>query len=151
VRWATESGLLLGQRKVKDQRHEITIVPALLRALELAGSIVTADALHCQKNIAKAIREADADYVLARKGNPGTAFTGIKTFLDEAIQRQEPHLVSHQRTDKGHGRVEVRRYWQTEKIAWFADRTEWAGLRSVGGWKRAGRSRARRVWNGVTI
>jgi predicted transposase YbfD/YdcC len=130
--WATESGLLLGQRKIKDKSNEITIVPELLRALELAGCIVTADALHCQKNIAQEIREADADYLLALKGNQGTAFTEIKAFLDEAIQRQESHLVSYQTTDKGHGRVEVRRYWQTEKIAWFADRKAWEGLRSVG-------------------
>ena len=130
--WATESGLLLGQRKVKDKSNEITAVPELLRALELAGCIVTADALHCQKNIAKEIKEADADYVLALKGNQATAFAEVKTFLDEAIQRQEPHLVSHQTTDKGHGRLEVRRYWQSEKIQWFADRGQWEGLRSVG-------------------
>lgn len=130
--WATESGLLLGQRKVKNKSNEITAVPELLRALELAGCIVTADALHCQKDIAKEIIEADADYVLALKGNQGTAFTEIKAFLDEAIQRRESHLVFTQTTDKGHGRVEVRRYWQTEKIGWFADREAWVGLRSVG-------------------
>jgi predicted transposase YbfD/YdcC len=130
--WATESGLLLGQRKVKNKSNEITAVPELLRALELAGCIVTADALHCQKDIAKAIIEADADYVLALKGNQGTAFTEVKAFLDEAIQRRESHLVFTQTTDKGHGRVEVRRYWQTEKIGWFADREAWVGLRSVG-------------------
>ena len=130
--WATESGLLLGQRKVRDKSNEITLVPELLRALELAGCIITADALHCQKNIAKEIVEADADYVLALKGNQGTAFTEIKSFLDEAIQRQERHLVSLQTTDKGHGRLEVRRYWQTEKVEWFADHKDWEGLRSVG-------------------
>jgi predicted transposase YbfD/YdcC len=130
--WATESGLLLGQRKVKNKSNEITAVPELLRALELAGCIVTADALHCQKNIAKEIVEADADYVLALKGNQGTVFAEVKAFLDEAIQRRESHLEFTQTTDKGHGRVEVRRYWQTEKIGWFVDREAWVGLRSVG-------------------
>ena len=130
--WATESGLLLGQRKVRDKSNEITAVPELLRALELAGCIVTADALHCQKHIAKEIKEADADYVLALKGNQGTAFTEVKTFLDDAIQRKEAHLVFAETTDKGHGRVEVRRYWQTEKIEWFADQRAWEGLQSVG-------------------
>ena len=129
--WATESGLLLGQRKVRDKSNEITAVPELLRALELAGCIVTADALHCQKNIAKEIQEADDD-VLALKGNQGTAFTEVKAFLDEAIQRNESHLVLTETTDKGHGRVEVRRYWQSEKLAWFADKNEWEGLQSVG-------------------
>ena len=130
--WATESGLLLGQRKVKDKSNEITAVPELLRALELAGCIVTADALHCQKNTAKEIKEADAEYVLALKGNQGTAFTEVKTFLDEAIARKETHRVTLKTTDKEHGRLEVRRYWQTEKLEWFADRKEWEGLKSVG-------------------
>lgn len=130
--WATESGLLLGQRKVKDKSNEITAVPELLRALELAGCIVTADALHCQRNIAKEIKEADAEYVLALKGNQGTAFTEVKAFLDEAIAQKETHLVTLETTDKEHGRLEVRRYWQTEKLEWFADRKEWEGLKSVG-------------------
>ena len=130
--WATQSGLLLGQRKVRDKSNEITAVPELLRALELAGGIVTADALHCQKNIAREIKEADADYVLALKGNQGTTFTEMKTFLDDALERKESHLVWTQTTDKGHGRVEVRRSWQTQKLEWLADRGDWEGLRSVG-------------------
>jgi predicted transposase YbfD/YdcC len=130
--WATQSGLLLGQRKVRDKSNEITVVPELLRALELAGCIVTADAMHCQKNIAKEIIEADADYVLALKGNQGTAFDEVKRFLDDAVSRKDQTLVFLETVDKGHGRLEVRRYWQSEKIAWYADRGQWEGLRSVG-------------------
>lgn len=130
--WATESGLLLGQRKVKNKSNEITAVPELLRALELAGCIVTADALHCQKDIAKEILEADADYVLALKGNQGMAFAEVRSFLDDAVTRKEAHLVFTETVDKEHGRHEVRRYWQTEKLDWFADREAWEGLTSVG-------------------
>ena len=107
-------------------------MPELLRALALAGCIVPADARHCQKNLAKAIKEADADYVLARKGNQGLAFTEVKALLDAAIQRKESPLVMTETTDKGQGRVEVRRYWQTAKLAWFADPGAWEGLQSVG-------------------
>lgn len=130
--WATESGLLLGQRKVRDKSNEITVVPELLQALELAGCIVTADAMHCQKNIAKEIIEADADYVLALKGNQGTAFAEVKTFLDDAVSRADKALVFLETVEKGHGRLEERRYWQTEKVDWYADREQWEGLRSVG-------------------
>jgi predicted transposase YbfD/YdcC len=130
--WATESGLLLGQRKVRDKSNEITAVPELLRALELAGCIVTADAMHCQKNVAKEIIEADADYVLALKGNQGTAFGEVKSFLDDAVSRVDPSLVFVETVEKGHGRLEVRRYWQTEKLDWYADKEQWEGLRSVG-------------------
>jgi len=130
--WATESGLLLGQRKVRDKSNEITAVPELLRALELAGCIVTADAMHCQKTIAKEIIEADAQYVLALKANQGTAHQEIKAYLDDALGRRANGLASLETVDKGHGRLETRRYWQTERIEWFADRLEWEGLRSVG-------------------
>jgi predicted transposase YbfD/YdcC len=130
--WATESGLLLGQRKVRAKSNEITVVPELLRSLELAGCIVTADALHCQKTIAREIIEADADYVLALKGNQGTAFQEIKSFLDEAVKCQAKGLASKQTVEKGHGRVETRRYWQTGDLDWFADTEQWEGLRSVG-------------------
>lgn len=130
--WATQSGLLLGQRKVRDKSNEITVVPELLRALQLAGCIVTADALHCQKPIAREIMEADADYVLALKGNQGTAFAEVKAFLDDAIARQEKHLATVETLDKEHGRLEQRRHWQTGKLEWFADRAKWEGLKSVG-------------------
>ena len=130
--WATESGLLLGQRKVRDKSNEITAVPELLRTLELAGCIVTADAMHCQKNIAKEIIEADAHYVLALKGNQGTAFGEVKSFLNDAVSRGDKGLVFSEAAEKGHGRLETRRYWQTEKLDWYADKGQWEGLRSVG-------------------
>jgi predicted transposase YbfD/YdcC len=130
--WASESGLLLGQRKVRDKSNEITVVPELLRTLELAGCIVTADALHCQKTIAREIVEADADYVLALKGNQGTAFQEVKSFLDDAVRRSAKGLAGKETVEKSHGRLETRRFWQTEDLGWFADQDQWEGLKSVG-------------------
>jgi predicted transposase YbfD/YdcC len=130
--WATDSGLTLGQLQVAEKSNELTAVPALLRQLELAGCIITADALHCQKTIAQEIIEADADYVLALKGNQATAHEEIKAYLDAAVARSASELATLTTVDKGHGRLETRRYWQSEAIGWFADRAEWPGLRSVG-------------------
>jgi predicted transposase YbfD/YdcC len=113
-------------------RWQITALPELLRALELAGCIVTLDALHCQKSTAREIHEADADYVLALKGNQGTAHGEVRAFLDDAILRAAPHLVKMETVEKGHGRIEIRRSWQSGDIGWFADRAEWEALRSVG-------------------
>ena len=130
--WAVESGLVLGQLQVEDKSNEITAVPALLRQLELAGCIVTADALHCQRSIAREIIEADADHVLALKGNQGTAHDEVRAFLDDAILRKARGLATHGTVEKGHGRIETRTCWQSDDIAWFADRAGWTGLRSVG-------------------
>jgi len=59
--WASANSLVLGQVKVDEKSNEITALPPLWRALELAGCIVTIDAMGCQKKIAKEIIEADAD------------------------------------------------------------------------------------------
>ena len=94
--------------------------------------MVTADALHCQKNTAKEIKEADADCVLALEGNQGTACQEIKDALDDAIARADPKLATLETIEKGHGRLETRRYFQSADIGWFADRADWEGLTSVG-------------------
>jgi predicted transposase YbfD/YdcC len=130
--WAAGNGLVLGQRKVEDKSNEITAVPELLRTLELAGCIVTLDAMGCQRRIAREIKEADAEYVLALKGNQGTAHQEIQSYLDAAIVGEDPALAHCEHLDKGHGRIETRRYWQSGDIGWFADREKWEGLRSVG-------------------
>lgn len=140
--WARANGLVLGQLKVADKSNEITAVPALLRALELAGAIVTLDAMGCQKSIAREIIEADADYVLALKANQEIAHAEVKAFLDDALEQQSAArprgarpaqpLASWEEIDKDHGRLEVRRYWQSDQMDWFADQSKWEGLRSVG-------------------
>lgn len=130
--WAAENGLALGQLKTDDKSNEITAVPKLLRALELGGCIVTLDAMGCQKEIAKEIKEADADYVLALKGNHGLTHAEIKSYLDEAISRKAKELAYVEELDKGHGRLETRRYWHSGQLEWFAERSAWEGLQSVG-------------------
>lgn len=132
--WATENGLALGQVKTDAKSNEITAIPELLRALELEGCIVTLDAMGCQKNIAKEICESDADYVLALKGNHETVHEEVASFLQDARQKdwkKVPHDFL-ETVEKGHGRIETRRYGITEQIDWFADRSKWEGLRSVG-------------------
>ena len=130
--WARENGLVLGQLQVSDKSNEITAVPELLRALELSGCIVTLDAMGCQRNIAKEIKEADAEYVLALKGNQGKAHEEIKSYLDDAIARGAKELVKHETLEKDHGRIEGRTYWQGAELDWFEDKPKWEGLLSVG-------------------
>ena len=130
--WARENGLVLGQLQVSAKSNEITAVPELLRALELAGCIVTLDAMGCQKNIAKEIKEADAEYVLALKGNHEVVHEEVKSYLDDAITRGAKELVRHETVEKDHGRQETRTYWQSADLDWFEDRAKWEGLQSVG-------------------
>src|SRR5215471_15585244 len=133
--WAESNNLVLGQLKVTDKSNEITAVPELLRVLELSGCIVTLDAMGCQKKIAKEIIEADADYVLALKGNQETVHQEVKSFLDSTLlEKQTPRpkgalvakevisLQQFQTVEKDHGRIETRTYYQSDHLDWFAER-----------------------------
>lgn len=139
--WASENGLVLGQIKVAEKSNEITAVPELLRVLKLQGAIVTLDAMGCQKEIAANIRDQHADYVLALKGNHANVHEEVKTFFDDAVApcatqcaatADQNQMDFHQTLEKGHGRIETRRYWQTTDIDWFQDKKLWKGLRSFG-------------------
>jgi predicted transposase YbfD/YdcC len=138
--WAVEAGLTLGQVKVDDKSNEITAIPELLAALALKGCIVTIDAMGCQKEIAAAIVDKGADYVLTLKGNQGVAHGEIKEYFDDAIPPGTRKAVVkagaifdfRETLDKGHGRIELRRYWQSVDIGWFQDLKRWKGLTSIG-------------------
>jgi predicted transposase YbfD/YdcC len=132
--WARENGVVLGQLKVDEKSNEITAIPELLRALELAGCIVTIDAMGTQKKIATEICNTDADYVLALKGNHETIHDEVKIFLEDAHASgfAKAPFSTLETVEKEHGRIETRRYWITAAIDWMADRQEWEGLKSIG-------------------
>ena len=132
--WARENGLVLGQIKTADKSNEITAIPELLRTLKLAGCIVTIDDMGCQTKIAAEISRAKADYVLALKGNQSSLHEEVASFLEDA---QASHFAGlpHdflETTARAHGRLETRRYWITEEIAWLTHHAQWPDLCSVG-------------------
>ena len=137
--WAAKNGLVLGQVKVDEKSNEITAIPELLQVLELEGCVVTIDAMGCQKEIAAKVKEAKADYVLALKGNHATVHAEIREYFDDLAPVGADKNTAlpegmdfYETVEKDHGRIETRRYWQTEDIQWFADKKLWAGLKSVG-------------------
>lgn len=133
--FAAGNGVVLGQVKTAEKSNEITAIPQLLDLLEIKGSIVTIDAMGCQKAIAAKIKDKDADYVIAVKGNQGHLHQAIKDFF-ELCHKTNYSNVSHQYhedIDNGHGRVESRKYWISDTLISIKDLTEkWSGLMSVG-------------------
>jgi predicted transposase YbfD/YdcC len=132
--WASRAGLVLGQQKTEAKSNEITAIPALLEVLELSGCIVSIDAMGCQTAIANTIREKDADYLLAVKGNQETLYEDIQLYLDTLSKKpQRPQTASfHETIEKGHGRVEVRRCWSSTEIDWLDQRDRWRDLAMIG-------------------
>ena len=131
--WASVNRLVLGQRKVEDKSNEITAIPALLSVLEIAGCIVTIDAMGCQKEIASTIIERGADYVLALKRNQGSLFEDVQWLFQQA-QESRFESVAHsfaQSIDKGHGRIDIRRCWTLSKLDYLSQKPLWQGLQTV--------------------
>jgi predicted transposase YbfD/YdcC len=135
--WATESQLVLGQRKVDEKSNEIKAIPELLEILELQGCIVTIDAMGCQQEIAEKIIAEEADYVLALKGNQGNLHEAVKLLFRHGEQNKY-RLTEHDyyRTiEKNHGRIEERQYWTIGNVQPLIEVTGkplWQGLRTIG-------------------
>ena len=134
--WATANQLVLGQVAVDEKSNEITAIPALLAVLELAGCVVTIDAMGTQTEIAQTIVDQHADYVLALKENQGRLYQDVEATFEEADElafAHVPHTYA-KTTNKGHGRVEVRECWAIDRrdyIEALRDWIKWPSLRSL--------------------
>jgi predicted transposase YbfD/YdcC len=131
--WAVENSLVLGQVKTSEKSNEITAIPQLLRVLELKGCIVTIDAMGCQKEIVKQIREQEADYCISLKGNQGTLHQEIRDYFYWAERRGFSEIEHSycETVEKDHGRIESRRCWATEDIDWLKHKKQWRDLQSI--------------------
>ena len=126
--WVSELGIVLGQLKVDDKSNEIVAIPELIKTLALEGTIVTIDAMGCQKKIAAAIIEQKADYVLQVKENQKTLYRDISLYMQDPAKES---LGFFESIDGDHGRIETRRYVTTSSIDWLQGKHEWEGMKTI--------------------
>jgi predicted transposase YbfD/YdcC len=137
--YAVKAGLVLTQKKVDNKTNEITVIPELLESLVLKGTVVTIDAMGCQKKIAKKIREEKADYVLALKGNQGDFHKEVELFLNKLITKEIQREFDYDKEIKlnSHGREEIRECYAVEitkmdfKEKLFSDISLWQDLKTI--------------------
>lgn len=131
--WASEQRLVLAQKAVDAKTNEISVLPDLLEVLELEGCLVTIDAMGTQKDIAEQITGRGGDYVLALKSNHPRLYGDVKTFFEDAADRNFRGIKheTNRQVDGGHGRIEVRRCWATDDIEWLDRADQWPGLGSL--------------------
>jgi predicted transposase YbfD/YdcC len=132
--WSCENDFCIGQMKVDCKSNEITAMPALMALMDIRGSVVTADALNCQKEIADQIIEQGGDYVLAVKGNQPSLHEDVRLFFEDSLS--EGFEVAHrscESDDWGHGRVENRKCWvvSVDQLQWFKHAKDWRGLKTI--------------------
>lgn len=132
--WATANHISLGQVVVDEKSNEITAIPQLLKMLELSGCLVTIDAMGCQTEIAQAILDAGAYYVLAVKKNQPTLYEGIDWhfFYRTRVNDRRIPISHHTTQEKGHGRQEKRSYFVCPVPRDLPDRERWPQLTAIG-------------------
>jgi predicted transposase YbfD/YdcC len=142
--WAHQSGLVLAQLKVDGKSNEITAVPELLKRLDIAGCIVSMDAMHCQKETVRQIVEQEGDYVVGLKGNQENLHEAVALFFDDALKqdfvepgKDGPTIIQHvsfQEQEKDHGRIETRKCTVVSAephLTWLDPDGQWKGLASI--------------------
>lgn len=130
--WASENGLMLTQAPVAEGSNEIPTLLKLLRTLDVSEAVVTIDGIGCQTEIAAAITQQHADYVLAVKGNQETLAYDVQAAFEPTTRDFQPYYAKT--VNKGHGRIEIRECWVTDApdvLAFIQDYKSWSGLRSL--------------------
>lgn len=102
--WAVEARMSLAQQKAPG-RNETKGALEVLALLSLEGCIVTADALHCHRAMAKTVLDRGGDYALAIKGNRGPLFKAVVAQFARSGERSSTKKVE----PSTHDRREARR------------------------------------------
>ena len=133
--WANKARAVFGQLATDEKSNEITAVPELLELLDIEGTIITADAMSCQRKIVKKISGKGADYVINLKGNQSALHDAVREHFDTVMKNPElfQPLSILETVDNGHGRIEKRTYYLCTD-AEFLDlyRSEWENLNAIG-------------------
>lgn len=124
--FAVEARMALAQQKAAG-RNETAGALEVLDLLSLEGCIVTADALHCHRAFAAAVRERGGEYVLAIKANRGRLFTAVTQQFARSGRRSTAERIDR----SSHDRHEVRRA-TVMRNASFAARYGFPGAAAVG-------------------
>ena len=91
----------------------------------MKGKIITADAIHCQRETCKKITRKGGEYVLTLKKNQPELFGDVKFYFDNE------KLESFSTLEKNHDRIEKRICRKMADINWLKDRHNWSVLKSV--------------------
>ncbi|WP_445247578.1 ISAs1 family transposase [Microcoleus sp. OTE_8_concoct_300] len=127
--------LVLGQKKVHKKSNELTAIPELIEMLEIAGSVITIDAMGCQKDITSLIVKKKGDYIVALKANQPLLYKAVKEWFELA---QKSDVLGreynyHEQVEAGHHRVEKRQVWTVDvsELPPLHNQALWTGLKTV--------------------
>lgn len=134
--WAVNNRIMLGQVKTEEKSNEIEAIPRLLKIIDIKESIVTIDAMGCQKKIAKQIVAQGGHYVLALKDNQESLHKDIASIFTKGQEGPKKYkkMLNRVRVEKirDHGRSERRRYTLISARDSLMFALRWPGLKGIG-------------------
>jgi predicted transposase YbfD/YdcC len=132
--WAAEEGVALGQVATDAKSNEITAIPQLLEQIELTDTLITIDAMGCQKEIARAIVDGGGDFVIAVKDNQPNLRSAISEHFLGHLENDLEDLRYRccETTGAGHGRLDERSYYLCRVPPDFAANKEWPWVKAIG-------------------
>jgi predicted transposase YbfD/YdcC len=132
--WASEEGIALGQVATEEKSNEITAIPLLLKQIDLTNTLITIDAMGCQKEIARDIVDGGGDFVISVKDNQPKLREATETYFAKHLERDLEDLKyrHHETSESAHGRIDERSYFLTKVPSDFAVKTEWPWIKAIG-------------------
>jgi len=124
----TRNGVVLGQQTVDEKTNEIPTMQEMLPYLDLEGKVVTADAMHCQRETSRLVREQGGDYIWGLKANQAALHDDVSLYMDDRIADSHIEMDTHTTVEKNAGRMERRTCYKTPTLDWLPVRSDWAGL-----------------------
>lgn len=130
--WATKNRITLGQVKTQAKSNEIPTLKELIKLIDIKGCTVSIDAIGCQREIARQIKDSEGDYLLAVKANQGLLYSGLINLFHKAKElNYQTMIFSETKTiDGDHGRVETRNYTVLPAMYKCIYQKYWKGLQS---------------------
>ena len=126
--YVTDSGITLAQEAIHEKTNEIPVFQEMLTYLDVKGKLVTADAMHCQRETCRKIIQKKGDYLFGLKENQPSLLEDIRLFFEDDVN--DAACESCQTIEKNAGRIEKRICRKTADISWLTAQ-KWPGLQSV--------------------
>lgn len=125
--YSPSTGITLATEACKEKSNEIKAVPLLLDKIDIAGRLVTADAMSMQKDIIDRIRQKNGYFLIELKANQRALRYGV----EDRIKYVAPLFTYTEGPELGHGRIEKRTYNVYDGLELIADKDKWGGNLTV--------------------
>lgn len=125
--YSFNTGITLATEACQEKSNEIKAVPRLIDKLDIAGKIVTADAMSMQKDIIDKIRKKGGDFLIELKANQRSLRYGV----EDRLKGHTPLYSYTEGPELSHGRIETRTYSIYDGLDIIADKEKWGGNMTV--------------------